>query len=77
MNCSKMKIAFGEVTISSVSYSQSNSVGSQIQHPTGDDKIISHKNRDVNGYPSFHSGKSKSMQKELGVTSGKRRFCKR
>ena len=62
-----MKIAFGEVTISSVSYSQSNSVGSQIQHPTGDDKIISHENRD-----SFHSGKSKNMQKELEVTSGKR-----
>ena len=72
-----MKIAFGEVTISSVFYSQSNSVGSQIQHPTGDDKIVYHENRDVNGYSSFNAGKSKSMQKELGVTSGKRRICKR
>ena len=45
-DCSKMIITLGEAAISSVSYSEPNSVGSQIQHPTGD--IISlHQNNDI------------------------------
>jgi len=44
-DCSKMIITFGEVAISSVSYSEPNSVGSQIQHPTGDN-INLHQNND-------------------------------
>lgn len=45
-DCSKMIITLGEVAISSVSYSEPNSVGSQIQHPTGDG-ISLHQNNDI------------------------------
>lgn len=45
-DCSKMIITLGEVAISSVSYSEPNSVGSQIQHPTGD-SISLHQNNDI------------------------------
>lgn len=45
-DCSKMIITLGEAAISSVSYSEPNSVGSQIQHPTGD-LISLHQNNDI------------------------------
>ena len=47
-DCSKMIITLGEVAISSVSYSEPNSVGSQIQHPTGDNINLRQNNDKVN-----------------------------